>query len=484
MGKCSALVVLAMLLAGCAAPSSSSLPGGLGAQPLRSMASPIQHVVLIVQENRSFDDFFARFPGADGASRGKMKVKRGGKYVDRWVKLEPHALVMPTDIEHCHSAFETDYDDKKMDGFNLQHFGVCRANNKPVGTAVYQYVEEQQIAPYWAMAQQYVLADAMFQTQGSGSYTAHQDLIRGATSIDANKSGGGYTESLIDTPMGSPWGCDAPKTTRTDLITTSGQYKTDGPFPCTSAFPSSGSNYLTLRDLLDAAGVSWKYYSPCFVVTSDCNRGQKCTRCAGAVLNAFDTISPVRYGPEWGTNVSMPETNIFADINDGTLPAVAWVIPSDKNDDHPGEKVDHGPSWVASVVNAIGESGYWKSSAIVVLWDDWGGFYDNAIPPFQDDQGGLGFRVPALVVSPYAVEGNSSLGGYVSHTQYEFGSILRYIEDNFDLGRLGTTDKRAASIGDVFNYNQPPRKFTAIPSIYSAQYFISHPQAISHGDPE
>lgn len=193
-----------MLLAGCAAPSSSSLPGGLGAQPLRSMASPIQHVVLIVQENRSFDDFFARFPGADGASRGKMKVKRGGKYVDRWVKLEPHALVMPTDIEHCHSAFETDYDDKKMDGFNLQHFGVCRANNKPVGTAVYQYVEEQQIAPYWAMAQQYVLADAMFQTQGSGSYTAHQDLIRGATSIDANKSGGGYTESLIDTPMGSP----------------------------------------------------------------------------------------------------------------------------------------------------------------------------------------------------------------------------------------------------------------------------------------
>ncbi len=289
---------------------------------------------------------------------------------------------------------------------------------------------------------------------------------------------------MIDTPETSPWGCDSPKGARIPLITTSGQYVRDGPHPCTSAFPLSGKNYLTLRDLLDAAGVSWKYYSPCFIVSDDCDRKQTCTRCAGAELNAFDVISPVRYGPEWGTNDSMPATNIFTDIKNGTLPAVAWVIPTDNDDDHPGEKVDHGPSWVASIVNAVGESSYWNSSAIVVIWDDWGGFYDNAVPPFQDDQGGLGFRVPAIIVSPYAVKGNSSLGGYVSHTQYEYGSILRYIEDNFSLGRLGTTDKRATSIGNVFNYNQPARPFSAIPSDYSPEYFVNHSEAFSHGDPE
>jgi phospholipase C len=196
-------------------------------------------------------------------------------------------------------------------------------------------------------------------------------------------------------------------------------------------------------------------------------------------------IYPVRYGPEWSADISMPETNIFTDIGSGALPAVSWVIPEDKNSDHPGdEPVDNGPSWVASIVNAIGESSYWNSTAIVILWDDWGGFYDNAVPPFQDQQGGLGSRVPTIVVSPYTIVGKSSRGGYISHTNYEYGSILKYIEENFNLGSLGTTDKRATSIGNVFNYSQQPRPFTAIPSAYDAQYFIEHREPFSHGDPE
>ena len=130
------------------------------------------------------------------------------------------------------------------------------------------------------------------------------------------------------------------------------------------------------------------------------------------------------------------------------------MIPEDKNSDHPGDhlqgNVDLGPQWVASVANAVGQSGYWDSSVVVVIWDDWGGFYDNAKPPFQDNYGGLGFRVPMLVISPYDRTGSGKNGGFVSHTQYEFGSILKYIEDTFSLGSLGTTDVRATSIGNVF----------------------------------
>ncbi len=457
-------------------PERAERVEGLGMT--RAAGSPIAHAVLIVQENRSFDDFFARFPGADGATRGLMKVKQGSKYVDQWVTLKAHSLIMSQDVAHCHSSFETSYDDGKMDGFNLVPVGPCGREGPPAGTLVYQYVEESAIAPYWRMARQWVLADHMFQTQGSGSFTAHQDLIRGGTAISS-------TKSLIDSPDGWPWGCDAPAHVWTWTYDLQGQVAKYGPFPCSNKFPNYASGgYATLRDLLDAAGVSWKYYTPCFSKSDDCTPNGGCPDCDGDLLNAFDVIYPVRHGPEWRTNVSMPATKIFSDIKKGALPAVSWVIPADDDSDHPAERVDDGPSWVAGIVNAIGESSYWKSTAIFVVWDDWGGFYDNAAPPFQDRHGGLGFRVPAIVISPYAISGKGSQGGYVSHTGYEFGSILKYIEQNWSLGSLGTSDERATSIGDVFNYKQKPRAFKKIPSRYSVQYFESRPSTVQHGDPE
>jgi phospholipase C len=476
-GVCAA----AAMLAGCGGSRSliglpsASLPS---AAHKAAGSSPIQHVVLIIQENRSFDNLFARFPGADGATRGKMKVKLGGQYVDRWTTLQPHSLIMPNDIQHCRLSFQTAYDKGLMDGFNREHFGECYRPGSNVGTAVYQYVEPAQIQPYWDIAAHWVLADHMFQTQGSGSFTAHQDLIRGATSISSN-------ESLIDNPTGEPWGCDASSQTRTSLVTAQGRFLRDqGPFPCTNKFPSP-EYYTTLRDLLDAKGISWKYYVPCFRATNGCKPGGGCPHCPGDLMNAFDVIAPVRYGPEWHTNFGMPETEIFDDIAGGTLPAVSWVIPENYEDDHPGEQIDKGPSWVASVVNALGQSRYWKSTAIFILWDDWGGFYDHVVPRrFHDNLGGLGFRVPCLVVSPYAIAGKSLKGGYISHRQYEFGSILRFIENNFDLGSLNTTDARAISIGDVFHFTQAPRTFKHIGSEYSSEYFLSRPHTVQHGDPE
>jgi phospholipase C len=487
-----ALGVAILALAACGGGASSLPQGRLGSFG-QAQSSPIQHVVIIVQENRSFDNFFARFPGANGATRGKMKVKQGSKYVDKWITLKPQSLVLGTDLQHCHKAFETDYDGGKMDGFNLEGKGAC-PTGMPAGALPYHYVKQSDIGPYWDIAQQWVLADAMFQSQGSGSFTAHQDLIRGGTCIQACGKPSKSTLSLVDNPTYWPWGCDNPNAT-VYTIDIQGQIAHDAKVhPCSNSFPNySSGGYDTLATRLDSAGVTWKYYTPCFSSadqsgcspSSDCDGGK--SACDADLLDAFDVIYEVRHGSEWGSNVSWPETNIFSDISKGTLPAVSWVIPEDDANDHPGQacKCDTGPSWVASVVNAVGESKFWNSSVIVVLWDDWGGFYDHVAPrQYTGVQGGLGFRVPMLALSPYAVEGSSGQGGYVSHTQYEYGSILKYIEQNWNLSPVGTTDQRAASIGDIFNYSQSPRTFKSIGSKYSARYFIERPHTIQHGDPQ
>ena len=171
-----------------------------------------------------------------------------------------------------------------------------------------------------------------------------------------------------------------------------------------------------------------------------------------------------------------PETTVLTDIPAGKLPAVSWVIPDLINSDHPGSGGKTGPSWVASVVNAVGSSQYWNSTAIVILWDDWGGWYDDAVPP-QLDFRGLGLRVPCIIVSPYARMASPQQPGYVSHTQYEFGSILAFVEQTFGLPvlgppSLGYTDSRATSIADSFDFQQKPRAFKHIAAPMSIQYFL------------
>ncbi len=418
------------------APSSVDARANFGTETGRAhtQKAQIKHIILVVQENRSFDNLFATFPGANGATSGKT-------HDGKTVQLVQHSLTS-LDVAHDYKTYETDYDNGNMDGFDLSDFIHTKTK---AGTYPYQYVNPSAIASYWTLAQQYALADAMFQTQGSGSFTAHQDLIAGTTALDP-------THSVVDTPLGSPWGCDAPPSTKTSLLTTGGQYqRKKGPFPCWD-YPTG-----TIRDLLDAHGVTWRYYTPVYKAGG-----------VGALWNAFAAIQPVRQGPEWQSNISIPQTNVFNDITNEQLPALSWVIPDQLDSDHPGmdQKQDDGPAWVASIVNAVGESKYWKSSAIIIVWDDWGGFYDHVPPAFLDDMGGLGFRVPMIVVSPYVPAGT------ISHTQFEFGSILRFVEDTFALGSLGTTDARATSIGGIFNFNQRPRPFTPIPSQRSRTYFL------------
>jgi phospholipase C len=411
------------LLAGCGGSQPPIGATGAMAQDavtaLRTARSKsfIHHIVLIVQESRTFNDLFTT------TKFGEMRV---GHRTIRVKLKEVDLNAKGPEEDDGYDAYLKSYRHRHMDGFNL---------------AAYEYVNPSDIQPYFTLASQYGLADRMFQTQGSGDFTSHQDLIRGGTEISSSAS-------LIDSPSDpTVWGCPAPLGTTTTLITTKLVYELHvGPFPCTSDFPSSGTNYKTLADPLDAANTSWKYYTPALA------RYQP-----GSFRNAFLVIASI-YGnkKEWNEHISSPETNIFHDISNDKLPAMSWVIPDGVTSDHPGYKSDTGPAWVASVVNAIDESSYWKSTAIVIVWDDWGGFYDPIAPPKLDDQGGPGFRVPMIVVSPYVPQGE------VSHTVYGFGSIVRFIEDTWNLGRLGTTDKTSKSIGNMFNFKQSPRPFSPI----------------------
>ncbi len=394
----------------------------------------------MIQENRSFDDLFARFPGADGAKCGMLNGK--------CTALKEVPLYSPTFPNYVYRDFLTDYDNGKMDGFA-----------KASSSVVYQYVDPKQIVPYWSLAKQYVLADHLFMTQGSASYTAHQALIRGGTRIDANRT-------LVDVPSdgsSGAWGCDAPVGTTTPFLTNAGQYVPNGPFPCL------GASYATLRDTLDAKKLSWKYYVP----------DEIDSHFDGNIWNAFDSVKAVRHGSEWGSKVVSPSTSlVFSDIAKGQLPAVSWVVPDACNSDHPGTfsecaHHDTGPSWVASIVNAVGKSKYWNSTAVIVVWDDWGGFYDHVPPPQIDSQaevGGPGFRVPMIIVSPYAKK------GVVVHHVYGFGSVVRFVEDTFGLPSLNTSDAISRDFAvDAFNFRQKPRAFVPIAAKYS-QSFFEHQQ--------
>jgi phospholipase C len=237
-----------------------------------------------------------------------------------------------------------------------------------------------------------------------------------------------------------------------------------------------------MADTLDAAGVSWKYYAPCVGPASKCDPG-------GQIWSAFDAIDNVRNGKDWA-NVVSPPSNVLNDAQNCTVkacafPHVAWVAPDVRDSDHAETKPwnsNQGPSWVASIVNTIHGNPYlWSSTAIVVVWDDYGGWSDKAVPPqapqfggkfAQGDFRGLGIRVPCLIISPFTY-GRTN---HVVHTQYEFGSILKFIEEAFKLPALGTlsdgyTDGRANSLSDAFNFSADPTRGADISAPYRASHF-------------
>jgi phospholipase C len=384
-------------------------------------AQRIQHVVIIIQENRSFDNLFQAYPGADSAPTGKGKQ-------GNTIALVPVPLEAPYDIDHYYAQFATAVDNGKMDGFGLEHVvGQYSQYAHPQ----YAYVPPSETQLYFAMAQQYVLADRMFPSNVDGSFVAHQYAIAG------------QSQSAVDYPSGF-WGCDGGTS---DTVPTLTQQRTYGPVE------QACFDYKTIADELDAKGLTWRFYAPFYQSPN------------GGVWSAFQAVKHIRQGPEWKTNVIWPETTILQDVPNGILANVTWVTPDSANSDHPRSTTGNGPNWVASVVNAIGRSPFWNSTAIFVFWDEWGGFYDH-VPPPTVDYDGLGIRVPLLCISPYAGK------GVVSHVQYETASILKFIEGNFGLPTLSASDRRATSAGFGCLTRTTPRPFTLFQTTLKPKDFL------------
>jgi phospholipase C len=279
------------------------------------------------------------------------------------------------------------------------------------------------------MASQYVFGDRMFQTNQGPSFPAHQYIISG-TSTTQQSGTLKASENPYRENHANGGGCDAPLNVLVDTIDPQGNSGSPV-YPC--------FDRPTLGDLLDSKSVSWRYYQMEYGV---------------GLWHAYDAIHHIYNGPDY-KNIHIPSAAILSDISSGNLANVSWVIPSGQDSDHAGNGAKGGPAWVASIVNAMGSSKYWNDCAIFVVWDDWGGWYDHVAPQIFNSYE-LGFRVPLIVVSPYAKR------GYVSHTQYEFGSILKFVEETFGTGNLNTTDVRANSLDDVFSFTKRQRSFVRI----------------------
>jgi phospholipase C len=212
----------------------------------------------------------------------------------------------------------------------------------------------------------------------------------------------------------------------------------------------------TLGDELDTAGISWGFYTA--TINGDLG-----------IWSAYQAINHIYNGPDWSKDIITPQTKFFTDVSNGNMRSVSWITPTWENSDHAGSGHKTGPSWVTSLVNAIGESKYWNSTAIFIFWDDYGGWYDPEAPAYEDYDG-LGMRIPMLIISPYAKK------HYVSHVHYEHGSMLRFIEDIWGLPRLAASDTRANSpAGDAFDFSQAPRKFKKISAPQDMQFFLRQP---------
>jgi phospholipase C len=478
--------------------------------------NPFKHVVLIIQENRTPDTLFhslLAYPGInaglyDLASSGLANVN-GQQEV---IQLTPRALATDYDVGHSHDDFSLMWDNGAIDGANLIP-DTCNKNstdcqNNGQGQFLgYKYVQASDIGPYLQMAAQYGWANYMFQTNQGPSFSAHQILFSGTTAETAEDDAeGDFVAEVPGGPQGANYygpddtGCLAPEGELNAEIT-----------------PESAPNVFTIYNdpigtfcfqhdsmatLLDASQLTWKYYaadSPYNPYPDDPN--EQGYNQAGTMFNGANSIydvcvpdytqnPPVCTSPEWTNNIDLNPPDVLTDISSCNLPSVAWVTPIGQDSDHPGEEnANGGPSWIASIVNAIGTdttceggAGYWSDTAILVVWDDWGGWYDHVAPiilPGPQGDNELGFRVPFLVISAYTPQ------GYVSNHQMEFGSIIRFMEAVFDFpeGSLGFSDARAMTdLSDFFNFNMQPRTFQQIAARYNREHFLHRPKTYDPPD--
>lgn len=456
------------------APFAERVPGGAtGSYVVPPGLHKVKHVIVIMQENRSFDSYFGTFPGADG-----IPVRHGAPSVcvpdpASGTCVTPHVNHADVNGGGPHSAANAvaDIDGGKMDGFVAQAEAGRKLCTDPFDPAcdnsatpdVMGYHTESDIPNYWAYAKDFVLQDHMFEPNASWSLPAHLFLVS-EWSAYCTKN---YSPSSCVNSLGGRQGSVPAK----EATPHEGQ---EGPTnPGTNGQPIYAWTDLTY--LLHENHVSWRYY---MVPGSepDCENP------------AAETCAPVQQRPytpgiwnplPWFDTVKADHQlrniqsvdRFYVAARHGSLPAVSWVVPSGDVSEHPPAPVSYGQSYVTSLVNAVMRSADWRSTAIFLTWDDWGGFFDHVAPPLVDENG-YGLRVPGIVISPYAKH------GYVDHQILSFDAYDKFIEDDFLGGKRldpqtdGRPDPRPTVRENVrilgnlvhdFNFKQPPRPPVMLP---------------------
>jgi phospholipase C len=373
----------------------------------------IKHVVFLIKENRTFDTMFGTFPGADGVTQGTT--------CDGQVQPLRRAADRVADAGHSFADGIAAIDGGKMDCFD------------PVGFVQYHRAD---IPNYWRYAEHFTLADRFFSS------------IYGPTGVEHLWTFASQSDRFVDHERPGQFGtgrrefCDDPTELAFSFpvlapaeqqqiyrLEEQGRAGADQVqtyyrprWPCTDV--------AVLPDRLEAAGISWKEY-----------RGEN------EWVQPLRMVQHVRFSSMY-RNVVKPE-EFLHDLQTGTLPAVSWLTPPYGVSDHPPTSMCLGENWTVQYLNALMDSTYWRSTAVILTWDDFGGFYDHVPPPHVDIYG-LGPRVPAIIISPYARP------GFVDDTTYEFASVLRFIETIFDVPPLTSRDADAADMLASFDFSQPP----------------------------
>jgi phospholipase C len=415
-----------------------STDGGNGGGDTDAADNPIKHVVFIIKENHTFDSFFGSYTKPDGSDAG-INGTPGNKCMTSKGLIDcPEAPDSPQDMCHQHECALTDYDDGKMDGWDIT------AADAGVGNQVYAQYHREDIPNYYSYADHFTLADNFYASMLGPSFPGHMFTI-------AAQAGWAINNPPLDIPpdylkLHPYWGCDE-DTTDTCPMQNQQTCMTDNVFPC--------FNIPALPDVLPA-GVDWKFYGSNYTYIG---------LGPSEVWSMFNAVSTIRNGPDWSKVVTYDQFD--ADVANGTLPAVSWLVNQDTSDEHPGGLLGielslcQGENWTVTKVNEVMQSAYWKDTVIFYTMDDFGGWYDHVKPPIQygcDPKApyGLGFRLPMIAISAYAKP------GFVFHEQSEQASLVTFAEKIFHSTKTladidpSARDKGANDLLNAFDWNQTP----------------------------
>ncbi|MEO8877359.1 MAG: alkaline phosphatase family protein, partial [Polyangiaceae bacterium] len=393
---------------------------GDAGQPLTDAAAagpiPIHHVVVIVKENHTFDNYFGSFPGAEGTTTCKTSAGT--------IPCPEAPDSTPRDLCHEHSCALADWNNGKMDGWDTGD-----TKNTGHDTLDYAQYHQSDIPNYWSYARTFTLGDHFFANVLGPSFPGHSFVLAAQA---------GWATGNPNTQTSHPfWGCDQDPSTRVDVLD-HGTCNTLSVFPCFK-IPS-------VPDILPA-GVDWKFYGSNFYIFPE-------------VWSMFDGVDSIRNGPSWSKIVT--SDHFDSDVKAKTLPAVTWLVNQDLADEHPSiGAVCKGENWTVDRINLLMQSDYWKDTAIIFTMDDFGGWYDHVPPPRQygcdpAHPYGLGFRLPLIVISPYARP------GYIFKEVSEQASIPRFIEKVFGATQTlsdldpAAQDGQANDLMGAFDFNQAP----------------------------